>query len=115
VLTGNSRVPVELTLEGAAELPADMKIAVYRIAQEAFNNIVKHASATQVWVTLRAGDDQLALSVRDDGRGFDSATTPDDHMGLRIMAERAASIGARLRIDSAPGRGTEVALSWPAA
>jgi signal transduction histidine kinase len=115
VLTGNSRVPIELTLEGAAELPADTKIAVYRIAQETFNNIAKHASATQVWVTLRAEDDQLFLSVRDNGRGFDSTATPDDHMGLRIMAERAVSIGARLLIDSAPGHGTEVALSWPAA
>lgn len=113
-LTGNSRIPVELTIDGQAKLSADVKIAVYRIAQEAFNNIAKHASASQVWVTLRVEDGQLFLSVRDDGRGFDPSSISGDHLGTRIMAERAAGIGARLHITSAPRHGTEVMLSWPA-
>jgi signal transduction histidine kinase len=113
VLTSHTRIPVELTIDGAAKLPADVHIAVYRIAQEAFNNIIKHAGATQVCVTFRAMPDALFLAVRDDGRGFDPTAIPDDHMGVRIMAERAASIGARLRIDSATWRGTEVSVSWP--
>ena len=114
VLTSHTSIPVDLTVEGQAYVPADVKIAVYRIAQEAFNNIAKHAGATQVGVTFRASSDALSLVVRDDGRGFDPTAVPDDHMGLRIMAERAAGIGARLRIDSASRRGTEVSLSWPA-
>jgi len=113
VLTGHTRIPVELSVEGQAHVPADVKIAVYRIAQEAFNNIAKHAGASQVGVTFRAAPEALSLAVRDDGQGFDLAAIPDDHMGLRIMAERAAGIGARLRIDSAPRHGTEVSLSWP--
>ncbi len=112
VLTSHTRIPVELTIDGTTQLPADVHIAVYRIAQEAFNNIVKHAGATQVCVTFRAAPDALFLAVRDDGRGFDPTTIPDHHMGVRIMAERAAGIGARLQIDSAPWRGTEVSVSW---
>lgn len=114
-LTGRTRIQVELTIEGAAQLPADTKIELYRIAQEAFNNIAKHAGATQVWVTLRVADSQLFLSVRDDGRGFDPASVAGDHLGTRIMAERAAAIGGCLRIDSAPQRGTEISVTWPAA
>jgi signal transduction histidine kinase len=113
VLTGNTRIPVALTIEGAAEVPADVKITVYRIAQEAFNNIAKHAGATQVGVTFRVEPGALFLAVRDDGQGFDPVAISDDHMGVRIMAERAAGIGAQLHIDSAPRRGTEVSVSWP--
>lgn len=112
-LTGNTRIPVALTIDGEAQLPAEVKIAVYRIAQEAFNNIAKHAGATQVWVTLRAEDGRLFLSVRDDGRGFDPNRVAGDHLGTQIMAERAAGIGAQLRIDSTPRRGAEVSISWP--
>lgn len=113
VLTGHTSIPVELSIAGATEAPAEIKIALYRIAQEAFNNIARHAGATRVGVTFRAEDGALFLVVRDNGRGFDLAAVPADHMGLRIMAERAGAIGARLRIDSAPRRGTEVSVSWP--
>lgn len=113
-LTGNSHIPVELRIDGETPLPTDTKIVVYRIAQEAFNNIAKHAAATQVRVTMRTLPDQFFLSVRDDGRGFDPDTVGGDHLGTRIMAERAAAIGARLHIDSAFRQGTEVSLRWPA-
>jgi len=91
VLTGNSRVPVALTIEGEAQLPADTKIVVYRIAQEAFNNIAKHAGATQVWVTLRAAPGQLFLSVRDDGRGFDSSSVAMDDGLVSSIVHRLSS------------------------
>lgn len=113
VLTSQTNTPVVVTIEGQAPIPADVKIALYRIAQEAFNNIAKHAGATQVAVRFHAAAHRLFLAVRDDGSGFDPAAIPDDHMGVRIMAERAAEIGARLQIDSAPWRGTEVSVSWP--
>ncbi|HEU4324278.1 MAG TPA: GAF domain-containing protein [Roseiflexaceae bacterium] len=110
-LTGNSHVPVTLVIDGDEPVPADLKIAVYRIVQEAFNNIAKHANATQVWVTLRLERDQGFLSVRDDGRGFDPNSVAGG-LGLRFMAERAAAFNARLCVESAPRRGTEVTLSW---
>ncbi|MBK9710395.1 MAG: GAF domain-containing protein [Kouleothrix sp.] len=113
VLTGHTRIPVELTVEGQASIPPDVKIALYRIAQEAFNNVAKHAGAARVGVTFQAQAGALFLSVCDDGRGFDLAAVPAERMGLRIMAERAAGIGAELRIESTPRRGTTVSVSWP--
>jgi signal transduction histidine kinase len=113
VLTGHTRIPVEVTIAGTAHMPADVKIAIYRIAQEAFNNIAKHAGATRVNVMVFAMPGQFCLTVRDDGRGFDSSTLSGEHMGVQIMAERAAGIGARLRINSVPRQGTEVSISWP--
>jgi len=111
-LTGNSHIPVTLVIDGDEALPADVKIAAYRIAQEAFNNIAKHANATQVWVTLRVEPGDVCLSVRDDGRGFDPNSVAGDCLGLRFMAERAASFGARLHVESAPRRGTDVTFLW---
>jgi signal transduction histidine kinase len=114
VLTGHTRIPVEVRVEGQISLPVDVKIAIYRIAQEAFNNIAKHAGATQVRVVLRAmSGGGVLLAVRDDGRGFDLGSTPADRMGLRIMAERSSGIGAQLWVNSAPQCGTEVAVQWP--
>lgn len=111
-LTGHTRIPVALAIEGDAEIPADVKIALYRIAQETFNNIAKHANATRVEVTFRAEAGALRLTVRDDGHGFDPAAIPPDRMGLRIMAERAEGIGAQLHICSAPHAGTAVSVDW---
>lgn len=112
VLTGHTRVPVDLTVEGQAQLPASVTTALYRIAQEAFNNIAKHAGATRVGVIFQVAPGRLFLSVRDDGQGFDPDAVPADRMGLQIMAERAAGIGAQLRIDSALRRGTEITVVW---
>jgi signal transduction histidine kinase len=105
---------VEVAIEGEAELPVDVKVALYRITQEAFNNIAKHATATQVDVTLRRGLDQAILTIQDNGRGFDPGSVPAGHMGLNIMRERAQAIGAELTIESSPARGTQIGVIWPA-
>jgi signal transduction histidine kinase len=87
---------------------------------------VKHAGANGVTVSLQASpppsprrDDswegQLELLVTDDGQGFDPDQKDPDRLGLRIMHERAASVGARLTIESQPGRGTQVLLIWQSA
>ena len=70
---------------------------MYRIAQEALNNVARHAKATEVWVDLRQGDDGIRLEIGDDGRGFDAAVASAGHFGLRNMRERAEAIGARFR------------------
>jgi two-component system NarL family sensor kinase len=91
---------------------------VFRCAQEALRNVAAHSQARTVAVTLqRNGDDAVTLTVADDGKGF----TPEDvaakqaggHLGMTLLADAAADYGARLDVDSAPGRGTRVVLEVP--
>jgi signal transduction histidine kinase len=93
-------------------LPPDVQIALYRVAQEGLNNVARHAGASAVAMSLRVGPEGVELCIKDDGRGFDPALVPPDHFGLRIMRERADTIGATLTVDSAPGRGTQVVVRW---
>lgn len=110
-LAGRSRCAIQLSAEGERRLPADVQVGLYRIAQEALNNVVKHAQAGAAIVTLRQGD-PVRLTVADDGVGFDTSTVTADHLGLRIMRERAEAIGARLTISSEPGEGTHISVVW---
>jgi signal transduction histidine kinase len=82
------------------------------VAQEALNNITKHAEASQVSVHLRCEDEQVKMEIHDNGRGFDPETVSSEHLGLGIMRERAEAIGAILSIVSQPGQGTRVELFW---
>jgi len=111
-INSRARVPVSLTVEGDCALPPDVQVALYRIAQEALNNVAKHAKASQATVTLRCQPEQVELSVSDDGRGFDPESISPDHLGLGIMCERAKAIGAELNIESQTGSGTQVAVIW---
>ena len=109
---GRARIPVELTVEGAAPVPTDVKIALFHIAQEALNNVIKHARADSATVLLERHPGSVALTVRDDDRGFDAADVTPEHLGLAIMQERAEGIGATLHIRSALGAGTTVSADW---
>lgn len=111
--TGRARLPIQLNVDGHCVLPPDVQLALYRITQEALNNIVKHAHASQVLVTLRLTD-RVRLSIVDNGGGFDPAVVPVDHLGLQIMRERAASIDATFAVYSAPGEGTQITVTWSA-
>jgi ligand-binding sensor domain-containing protein/signal transduction histidine kinase len=111
-VTGREGVPVSVDVDEPLELPAEVHLAIYRVAQEALNNVIKHAQANQVDVALRGGAAGVVLTIRDDGRGFDAAGVSADHLGLNIMRERAAAIDARLAIESEPGHGTDVTLIW---
>jgi GAF domain-containing protein len=93
-------------------LPAEVKIALYRIAQETLNNTGKHAGASRAVIHLRRRTDGVGLHLSDNGRGFDPTKTPAGHLGLGIMHERARSIGARLRIESKTGAGTRIHVHW---
>jgi signal transduction histidine kinase len=113
---GRARVPVTVTTAPRGDLPLDVKVAFYRIAQEALNNIAKHANARQVEVRLDCTAAEVRLCVCDDGVGFDPNHRMPDNLGLRIMHERASSIGARLEIRSRPGDGSTINVLWrPAA
>jgi nitrate/nitrite-specific signal transduction histidine kinase len=109
---GRVRVPVNLNIEGNCELTHEVKIVFYRVAQEALNNIAKHSGARQVDLRLECQPGQMNLRIKDDGLGFDLNTISSDHLGIAIMRERAASIGANLKIESRISQGTAVELDW---
>lgn len=113
-LTGRTNIPVTMTVAGHAVLPAEVQIMFYRLCQEALNNIAKHSGAGQVLIHLEYDNGTVALSIRDDGLGFDPEQAPPDHYGLTIMQERAKAAGAALVIWSEPGQGTKVVVRWPA-
>jgi signal transduction histidine kinase len=111
---GRAHIPVELEVHGQRVLPHDVQIALYRIAQEAMNNVARHAEATRAQVVLRLSPESADLMVTDDGRGFDaSGPIRPEHLGLRIMRERAEASGAHVAVYSRPGHGTQVRASWP--
>jgi PAS domain S-box-containing protein len=94
-------------------LADDTELSVYRIAQEALANALRHARARSIEVTLGVRLGALCLEVRDDGRGFDRGMRRTDSLGLASMEERALALGGRLEIVSAPGEGTVVRLTCP--
>jgi two-component system nitrate/nitrite sensor histidine kinase NarX len=111
-ITGWARVPVNVEVEGECTLPPEVKVALYRIAQEALNNVAKHTGASQATVGLQRQPGQVRLRISDDGGGFDPEGVPPESLGLGIMRERAEAIGATLAIGSEVGRGTEVTVVW---
>ena len=102
----------------ASRLPPAIELVVFRVCQESLNNIVKHAKADNVVLSVKQGDGILKLSIKDDGKGFDmeelkTMGAKRSGIGLLGMRERVAAIGGRLFIDSAPGKGTTVRAKIP--
>ena len=137
--TGRTNVPVSLNIAGEHVLPAEIQVAVYRICQEALNNIAKHAEARRVEIELQydvasssdtptdkassspafTGVPQdiavssVEMRIRDDGLGYDPGEqSAPGHYGLGMMRERAEAVQAQLTFSSEPGQGTEVVLRW---
>jgi signal transduction histidine kinase/DNA-binding response OmpR family regulator len=108
----NQSIEVEFEIEEIPLLPGDVQIALYRIVQEAVNNVVKHAGASRVTVRATQFQDVLVLSVEDDGCGFSNDDARPTNLGLNIMRERAEQIGAAIRIESTAGQGTQVVVTW---
>jgi signal transduction histidine kinase len=98
----------ELLSEGAERLDAETEQELYRVAQEALNNVVKHAHARRVTVRLEVSKDRAVLEVADDGVGFEPSLRNDGGFGLTGMRERAERLGGTLHIESAPDSGTRV-------
>jgi signal transduction histidine kinase len=109
-----SGLAVHCALE-PVELDADAALVVYRLVQEAINNIAKHARATQLWVGLDTRAGRVEVSVRDDGVGFDPALRPRSAHGLVGMRYRVEAAGGQMQVESAPGRGTQISASLPLA
>ena len=111
--TGRTNIPVAVTVTGEGMLPAEAQVVLYRICQEALNNITKHARASQVKIDVLHEPGSLELYIRDNGRGFDTAEQMrPGHYGLSMMRERAETVGASLTVTSQVGQGTEIAIRW---
>lgn len=93
------------------ELPHEIALNLVRITEEALNNVVRHAEASHVWVSLTAEDNTLHLKIRDNGRGFATTDSTEGHYGLIGMYERAVLCGASLTVDSEPHFGTTIQFS----
>ena len=109
---GGSGLESRFSIFGAYRpLPPDTEREILRVAHEAIHNVKKHAAAEHLYVQLEYGPGEIALEVRDDGRGFDAAETPaPGHFGLTGMRERAKAIDGTLEVTSDPGGGTTVRL-----
>lgn len=130
-VSGRIRARITVQIEGETSLPTEVKLAFYRIVQEALNNVAKHSGADTIEIELksrmpatirkprristgrRVFSESVFLLIRDNGRGFDPKAVQGKQLGLGIMQERALNAQVQLSIRSKPGRGTEVTLRWP--
>jgi len=97
---------------GKAARP-EAAVALFRIAQEALNNVLKHAQAKSVRIDVSATDEELVLDVHDDGRGFDPRAARRGRWGMTTMRERAEAAGGQLHVDATPGQGTRIHARVP--
>jgi GAF domain-containing protein len=112
--SSRARIPVEFSIQGSLDLSAEVKVALYRIAQEALNNVAKHAEANNAALRIVCTQNHITLTIQDDGRGFIPSTISPEHLGLGIMKERAEYIQAHIQIISQPDAGTKIVVTWPA-
>jgi signal transduction histidine kinase len=106
---------IDLRIGGERRLPLEHEQALFRIMQEALANVVRHSGARQAEVELQYTDQDVCLTIRDHGRGFDTQVRRNARsIGLLSMRERAAALGGTLQIDSAPAQGTTINVCLPA-
>ena len=113
-------IDVELDVDGTGPLPEHIETAIFRVAQEAVRNIVKHAEAGRVRVALVQTSDAVTLTVTDDGKGFalvdpsrPSGATPAGHLGLALLEDSLAEVRGTLSVRTAPQQGTELTARIP--
>ena len=112
-LRARHEINVRTSLGEEPALPPESKEALYRIAQEALQNTIKHAGATNVGLGVGHANGSVTLDVSDDGAGFDPTGAFPGHLGLKSMRERAERLGGTLEIQSAPGEGTRIRVRIP--
>ncbi len=111
-MQGRRSISISCMVEGVSILPEEIHLGLYRIAQEALNNIIKHSNASEAHIELTTYDGQLILRIHDNGDGFDTEQQTSG-FGLDGMGERATQIGAELTLSSQKGFGTEIIVSMP--
>lgn len=110
-LGAQTKTQTEFSADDGSHLPAAVKVTIFRIAQAALNNIVRHANAQQLTLRLRIDERKVRLDIADDGIGFDLEQV-NAGMGLQTIRERAAEIDAELTIRSAKNAGTHITMLW---
>ncbi len=114
IITNRTGLPISVQVEAQEPAPPDVHFALYRIVQEALNNIVLHASASQVEVFFNSDSKRIDLSIQDNGVGFNPTDIGPTHLGLSIMKDRIRSIGATLEIISRKAGGALLKIIWVA-
>ena len=109
---GRTNIPVRTAFDGDTVLPGDVRVALYRICQEALSNVAKHANAHHVAIYLSRLPGSVTMRIADDGVGFEQETRAPEQLGLQVMQERAHQVGACLTLTSHEGRGTMVEVCW---
>ncbi len=112
-MSGIAGIRYTLDIAGKREPTEDHQILIYRVVQEAFQNILKHASAATVRVQIDGTPEHYHLIIRDDGKGFDIHQKKESSLGLRRMNERISLANGRMTIDSQRGAGTSISLQIP--
>jgi signal transduction histidine kinase len=107
-LRARHEIKVESDLCNEPDAPLEIKEALYRIAQEALQNIVKHAQASSVQIRMRCSPENVTLDVSDDGIGFEPEGDFPGHLGLHSMRERTERLGGTLAVESVLGKGTQI-------
>ena len=114
VVERRAGVETQLLVETPLELPISVEAGLYRVAQEALNNVLLHSAATQVTVRLGVAEEGVQLDVMDNGKGFDlESIGHQGGIGLASMQERAENLGGSLQIVSEPGQGTSIKAVIP--
>jgi signal transduction histidine kinase len=111
-ISGRTRIAIGIQIDGICNPTSDVKIALYRITQEALNNVGKHSGATKASINMICQEGSIIVKVSDNGRGFDISNIKAGSLGVGIMRERAKKIGATVEIESKNGDGTTVIVSW---
>jgi signal transduction histidine kinase len=104
-----SGLEVESDMDEVGDIPRNIEMGLYRIAQEALNNVIKHAQASKVEIILKQFEKTVQMTVQDNGVGFQDSPVPEkSSLGFQSMRERAAEMGAKLEISPVPEGGTRV-------
>jgi signal transduction histidine kinase len=101
-------VEVRTMIEQEPTVSREIKHALYRVVQEALQNVIKHAHATRVELKLRQSDHSLTLEIKDNGTGFDTSQPFPGHLGLQSMQERITRFGGTFQVESQPSAGTHI-------
>jgi signal transduction histidine kinase len=112
--TRRTHLPINFDMDESSPLLPDIyNITMYRLLQEALNNITKHAKASHIWVELSVEEGIITLTIQDNGQGFETEVQPSGGMGLSNMRERVTIAGGKFSISSAHGRGTILSAQFP--
>lgn len=112
IIANRTGLEISIQVEEQAPVPPEVHFALYRVVQEALNNIALHASATHVEINFSSDSERLNLTIRDNGVGFDPGDTGIGRLGLSIMQDRIQNVGGSLKIISRRGDGTRIEVSW---